>query len=95
MSCQFKNECPSYSGWCEGPKQDFEKCIPFLVSACRTRIRVDEEMIGRLIDVVEDWLTEKNIIGLDDPMEVIIHGKDYYILACKFKEALGLKEEGK
>lgn len=33
MSCKYKYECPSYSGWCEGPKQDFEKCIPFLVTA--------------------------------------------------------------
>lgn len=30
MSCRYKNECPSYSGWCEGSKQDFSRCIPFL-----------------------------------------------------------------
>ena len=33
MSCKYKNECPSYSGWCKGPKQDFSRCIPFLVNA--------------------------------------------------------------
>ncbi len=33
MSCRYKNECPSYSGWCEGPKQDFSKCVQFLISA--------------------------------------------------------------
>lgn len=33
MSCSYKNECPSYSGWCEGPRQDFSKCVQFLVSA--------------------------------------------------------------
>ncbi|OUQ18613.1 hypothetical protein B5E80_17955 [Flavonifractor sp. An135] len=33
MSCKYKDECPSYSGWCEGPKQEFERCIPFLISA--------------------------------------------------------------
>lgn len=33
MSCKYKEECPSYSGWCEGPKQTYERCIPFLVSA--------------------------------------------------------------
>ncbi len=33
MSCKYKNKCPSYSGWCEGPKQDFSRCIPFLVTA--------------------------------------------------------------
>lgn len=35
MSCQFKHECPSASGWCEGPKQDYTKCIEFLVSAAK------------------------------------------------------------
>ena len=33
MSCNYKNECPSYSGWCEGPKQDFSMCVQFLVNA--------------------------------------------------------------
>lgn len=36
MSCKYKNECPSYSGWCEGPKQDFARCIPFLISCVET-----------------------------------------------------------
>lgn len=40
MSCQFKNECPSSTGWCEGPKQDFSRCIPFLVSTAK---RLEEE----------------------------------------------------
>lgn len=33
MSCKFKNECPSYSGWCEGRKQDFSKCVQFIIGA--------------------------------------------------------------
>jgi hypothetical protein len=33
MSCKYKDSCPSYSGWCEGPHQDFESCIPFLITA--------------------------------------------------------------
>lgn len=33
MSCSYKNECPSYSGWCEGPRQDFSMCVQFLVNA--------------------------------------------------------------
>lgn len=33
MSCRYKNECPSYSGWCEGPKQDFSRCVQFLITA--------------------------------------------------------------
>lgn len=41
MSCQFKDECPSYSEWCERPRRDFSECIPFLVSAVKRR---DEEI---------------------------------------------------
>ena len=33
MSCKYKGECPSYSGWCEGPKQDFSRCVEFLITA--------------------------------------------------------------
>lgn len=33
MSCRYKDECPSYSGWCDGPKQDFSKCVEFLITA--------------------------------------------------------------
>lgn len=33
MSCMYKDQCPSYSGWCEGPKQDFSRCVEFLVTA--------------------------------------------------------------
>ncbi len=33
MSCRYKDECPSYSGWCEDPKQDFSRCVSFLITA--------------------------------------------------------------
>lgn len=33
MSCRYKDICPSYSGWCEGPKQDFSNCVSFLITA--------------------------------------------------------------
>lgn len=33
MSCKFKDECPSYTGWCEGTKQDFSQCVSFLINA--------------------------------------------------------------
>lgn len=36
MSCKFKKECPSATGWCERPKQEYEQCIPFLISAVET-----------------------------------------------------------
>ena len=46
MSCQFKDQCPSYSGWCESPALDYSRCIPFLVSAVRSR----DERIKELLD---------------------------------------------
>lgn len=33
MSCQFKEKCPSYSGWCESPNQDFSNCVEFIINA--------------------------------------------------------------
>lgn len=33
MSCKYKDECPSASGWCDGPKQSFERCIPYLIAS--------------------------------------------------------------
>ena len=47
MSCQFKDQCPSYSGWCERPDQDYARCIPFLVSAVRSRDKRIKEMEER------------------------------------------------
>lgn len=33
MSCKYKSDCPSNSGWCEGPQQHYDRCVPFLISA--------------------------------------------------------------
>ena len=33
LSCKYKSDCPSRSGWCEGPQQHYERCVPFLISA--------------------------------------------------------------
>ena len=33
MGCKYKLGCPSSSGWCEGPQQHYERCVPFLISA--------------------------------------------------------------
>lgn len=33
MNCKYKSKCPSYSGWCEGPKQDFSRCVELLIIA--------------------------------------------------------------
>lgn len=48
MSCRYKNECPSYSGWCEGPKQDFSKCTQFLITAYENVIRENVTLVKRL-----------------------------------------------
>lgn len=33
MGCKYKLDCPSATGWCEGPQQYYERCVPFLISA--------------------------------------------------------------
>lgn len=33
MGCKYKSDCPSNSGWCEGPQQHYERCVSFLISA--------------------------------------------------------------
>lgn len=39
VSCKYKANCPSSSGWCEGPQQHYERCVPFLISAANRCIR--------------------------------------------------------
>ena len=38
MNCKYKLDCPSSSGWCEGPQQHYERCVPFLISAANRYI---------------------------------------------------------
>lgn len=38
MGCKYKRDCPSSSGWCEGPQQYYERCVPFLISAANRYI---------------------------------------------------------
>lgn len=59
-----------------------------------------EELLGYLIDVVEDWLEEKGIIPDDIPNSerdndnpAIIYGSDYDAIADKFSEILGIDRE--
>ena len=33
MGCKYKSDCPSSSGWREGPQQHYDRCVPFLISA--------------------------------------------------------------
>lgn len=31
--CEYKESCPSRSGWCERKKPDYEQCIGFILTA--------------------------------------------------------------
>lgn len=33
MACRYIEKCPNATGWCNGPKQDFSRCVEFLVAA--------------------------------------------------------------
>ena len=33
VACPHREYCPSRSGWCERKNQDYEKCIPYILSA--------------------------------------------------------------
>lgn len=55
-----------------------------------------KELIGRLIDTVEDWLTEKaEKLGAEQSVleQPFITGEDYDSLANKFATALGIPKE--
>ena len=41
MACKYINDCPCASGWCESPRQDYENCVQFLISACEQK---DEDL---------------------------------------------------
>ena len=45
MSCKYKDQCPSASGWCERPRQDFSQCVAFLVSAYETLKRAQPPVL--------------------------------------------------
>ena len=77
MSCRYKNECPSYSGWCEGPKQDFSLCVQFLISAY--------ENIKRQLDECGD-VREKQI-----PKKVVRKIQKEDITIGRIKFAMGTK----
>lgn len=52
MSCRYKNQCPSYSGWCEGPKQDFSRCVEFLVTAYEHDKMLSDDKLEKAIKAV-------------------------------------------
>jgi hypothetical protein len=58
MSCRYKDICPSYSGWCEGPKQDFSKCVSFLITA----YEITKEELQKYKDT---GLTPEQLVEMD------------------------------
>lgn len=61
MSCRYKEECPSYSGWCEGPKQDFSRCVEFLIKAYENE---KEKNAGLLIFKVNHATSTKMLMDI-------------------------------
>lgn len=74
MSCRYKDECPSYSGWCEGPKQDFSRCVEFLITAYENEKerRIDRETILDILNKWEFFLGQRSgrELWADKPREV-------------------------
>lgn len=64
MACRYKYECPSYSGWCEGPKQDFSKCTSFLITAYENQRKENEVLLKRF-----RHLLESDVIRLYDEVD--------------------------
>lgn len=64
MSCRYKNICPSYSGWCEGPKQDFSNCVSFLVTAY-------ENIKEELQRYKDTGLTPEQLVEMDREYSVL------------------------
>lgn len=54
MSCKYKDQCPSYSGWCEGPKQDFSRCVEFLVTAYEHDKMLSDDKLEKAIKAVSE-----------------------------------------
>ena len=67
MSCRYKKECPSYSGWCEGPKQDFAKCIRFLITAYENTKKRLEAYQELPLTAEELWGDGQEYFGWEKP----------------------------
>lgn len=86
MSCKFKDECPSYSGWCEAPKQDFARCIPFLISAIQAERNKHPKVLYRCDQRACDKCNDFCGHTLD-----IRHAKNF-VLASGAKELVFMEE---
>lgn len=64
MSCRYKDVCPSYSGWCEGPKQDFSNYVSFLIT-------VYEQVKEELQEYKNTGLTPKQLREIDREYTVL------------------------
>ena len=79
MSCKYKNECPSYSGWCERPKQDFSKCVEFLITAYENEKKKSTKE-GKAEQLAKDVLAFVNTFGFDSDTFANIICRDHKTL---------------
>lgn len=74
MSCRYKDQCPSYSGWCEGPKKNFSRCVEFLVTAYENE-RKHSESVDEAIKAVSEINTSsgvsRNVYVVEECSELI------------------------
>lgn len=71
MSCRYKNLCPSYSGWCESPKQDFSTCILFLITAYEHTKEELEDCRKELREYKNTGLTPEQLWEMDREYRVL------------------------
>ncbi len=56
MSCKYKDECPSYTGWCECEKQKYEECPQFLITAYENEKKRANKLQEQFDTIVHDIL---------------------------------------
>lgn len=56
MGCRYQDECPSFTGWCKvmAPKQDFSKCVSFLITAYENEKKKRELLQEALDEALKD-----------------------------------------
>lgn len=81
MSCKYKDKCPSYSGWCNGPKQDFYRCVEFLITAYeneRSKIAIDINTLTTLLEIVKRELYFEESSFTEDEKLIYLSLKNMY-----------------
>lgn len=70
MSCKYKDQCPSYSGWCEGPKQDFSRCVEFLVTAYEHDKMLSDDKLEKAINVPSSLRNSRSSSAAEAPRKI-------------------------